>query len=57
MIGSTWSPIASISNLKYFPADSSNHKERVHKLDFIGALLKSNEKHRVFLKLDSGYGD
>ena len=39
MVGDTWSPIASMSTLKYFLADEAKHKARVHQLDFIGAFL------------------
>ena len=39
--------------LKYFLADSIKHKSIVHQLDFIGALLQSKVKNRVFVKLDS----
>ena len=34
-----WSPTASMRTLKYFLADTSKHKARVHKLYFIGELL------------------
>ena len=57
IVGDTWSPTASMRTLKYFLADSFNHKSRVHQLDCIGELLQSNVKHRVFLKLYSRYGD
>ena len=43
--------------LKHFLADDPKNKERVNKLDFIGSLLQSYVKHRVFLKLGSRYGD
>ena len=36
MIGDTWSPITPMRTLKYFLADSSKHKSRVHQLDLIG---------------------
>ena len=36
MIGYNWAPTASMRILKYFLADSSNHKSRLHLLDFIG---------------------
>ena len=39
MVGDTWSPTASMRNLKYFLADAAKHKARVHQKDFIGALL------------------
>ena len=41
LVGDTWSPTASMRNMKYFLADSTKHKERVHQLDFIGALLQA----------------
>ena len=52
MVGDTWSPTASMSNLKYFLADSAKHKARVHQLDFIGAFLQAKVKSIVFVKLD-----
>ena len=55
MIGDTWSPTASMRTFKYFLADASKHKARVHQLDFIGALLQANVKNRVFVKLDMRY--
>ena len=39
MVGDTWSPTASMRNLKYFLVDAAKHKARVHQLDFIGAFL------------------
>ena len=33
------------------------HKSRVHQLNFIGEFLQANVKHRVFVKLDSIYGE
>ena len=39
-------------NLKYLLSDDFKHKARVNQLDFIEAL-----KHRVFVKLDSMYGE
>ena len=36
LFGDTWSPAASMRNLKYFFSDSVKHKARVHQLDFIG---------------------
>ena len=30
MVGDTWSPTASMRTLKYFLADASKHKTRVH---------------------------
>ena len=52
LVGDTWSPTTSMRNLKYFVADSTKHKTRVHQLDFIGALLQEKVKNRVFVKLD-----
>ena len=46
-----------MSNVKYFLEDSSKHKARVYQLDFIGAFLKTNGKHRVFVRLDSRNGE
>ena len=57
MVGDTWSPTASMRTLKYFLVDATKHKERVHQLDFIGALLQEKVKNRVFVKLDSRYTD
>ena len=57
MIGDTWYPIASMKKLKYFLADISNHKARVNQLDFIGAFIQANVKHRFFVKLGSRYGE
>ena len=51
----TWSSRASMRTLKYFLADATKHKARVHKLDFIGEFLKAKLKKRVFVKLDSRY--
>ena len=55
MVGDTWSPTASMKNLKYFLADAAKHKSRVHQLDFIGAFLQAKVKNRVFVKLDMRY--
>ena len=55
MIGDTWSPTASMRTLKYFLADAAKHKARVLQLYFIGALLQSKVKNRVFVKLDMRY--
>ena len=57
MIGDTWSPTSSTSTIKYFLADASKYKERVHPLDFIGEFLQANVKRRVFVKLDSRHGE
>ena len=55
LIGDTWSPTASMRTLKYFLADVTKHKSRVHQLEFIGAFLQAKFNNRVFLKLDSRY--
>ena len=57
MIKDTWSPTESTRTINYFLADYFEHKSRVQQLDFIGAFLKANAKHRVFVKLDSRYGE
>ena len=57
MVGDTWSPTASMRNLKYFLSDASKHKSRVNQLDFIGEFLQSKVKNRVFVKLDIRYTD
>ena len=57
MVGDTWSPTASMRNLKYFLADATKHRERFHQLDFIGALLQAKVKNRVFVKLYIRYTD
>ena len=57
IFGDTWSPTASMRNLKYFLAYATRQKARVHQLYFIGAFVKSKVKNRVFVKLDSRYAD
>ena len=57
MVGDTWSPTASMRNLKYLLADAAKHKAIVHQLDFIGAFLKDKVKNRVSVKLDIRYTD
>ena len=57
MVGDTWSPTASMRTLKYFLADATKHKARIHQLDFIDAFLQANVKNRVFVKLDMRYAD
>ena len=52
MVGDTWSPTASMSNMKFFLADTTKHKARVHPLDFIGELLQAKVNNWVFVKLD-----
>ena len=55
LFGYTWSPTASMSNLKYFLVDVTKHKARVRQLDFIGELLQAKSKNWVFVNLDSRY--
>ena len=57
MVGDTWSPTASMSTLKYLPADTTKHKERVHQLYFIGEFLQAKVKNRIFVRLDIRYTD
>ena len=57
MIGYDWDPTASMRNLNSFLVDAAKNKLRVHQLDFIGEFLQANVKHRVFVKLDSRYGE
>ena len=57
LFGDNWSPTASLRTLKYFSVDVAEHKVRVHKLYFIGALLQAKDKNRVFVNLDSRYVD
>ena len=57
MIGDTWASTASTITMKYFLANSSRYKEIVHRLNLIGTFLQANSKHRVFVKLDSRYGE
>ena len=57
LVGDTWSPTASMATLKYFLVDTTKHKARVCKLDFIGAFLQAKSKNRVFVKLDIRYAD
>ena len=57
LVGDTWSPTASMRNLKYFFVYDVNHKAKVHRLYFIGAFLREKFKNRVFVKLDSRYAD
>ena len=49
MVGYTWSPTTSMRTLKYYLADATKHKARVHQLDFIGAFLQAKVKNRVFV--------
>ena len=55
LVGDTWPPTASMSNLKYFLADATKYKAKVHQLYFIGTLLQAKVKNRVFFKLDIRY--
>ena len=57
LLGDTWSPTASVGNLKYFLSDYVNHKARVHQLDFIIAFLYTKVNNTVFVELDSRYAD
>ena len=57
LVGDTWSPTASMRNLKIFLTDTAKHKTRSHQLDFIGAFFRSKYQDRVFVKLDSMYAD
>ena len=57
LVGDTWSPTASMRNLKYFLAEAVKHKEIVKQLYFIVPFLQAKVKNRVFLKLDSIYVD
>ena len=54
MVGDTWSPTASMRNVKYFLADAAKHKARVQQLDFIGAFLKAKVKNRFFVSWTLG---
>ena len=44
LVGDTWSQKAFMEVLKYFLADSVNHRARVHQLDFIGSFLQGKFK-------------
>ena len=44
-----------MSALKYFLADATKNKSRVHQLDFIGAFLQERVKNRVFVQFDIRY--
>ena len=56
-VGNTWLSTASMRSLNYFLADAAKHKERVHQLYFIRALLQAKVKNILFVKLDSIYAD
>ena len=47
LIGYTWSPTYSMSNLKYFLGDSFKHKARVYQLGFIGLFLQGKVENMV----------
>ena len=55
LVGDTWSPTDSMRTLKYFLAGATKHKARVQQLYFIGELLQTKVKNRLFVKLDSRY--
>ena len=57
LVGYTWSPTTSMRTLKYFLADVTKHKVRVHQLDFIGAFLQAKVMNRLFVKLYIRYTD
>ena len=55
LVGDTWSPTASMRNLKNSLEYETKHKARVHQLYFIGEFLQAKTKNRVCVKLDSRY--
>ena len=57
MIGYTWAPTASMRTLKYLFVYYAKYKSIIHLLYLTGAFLQANVKHRVFVKLDSIYGE
>ena len=57
LVGDTWSPTASTRNFKYLLADATKYKAKVHQLDFMGSLLQSKLKNRVFVKLGIRHTD
>ena len=57
LVGYTWSPTASMRNLKFLLEDAVKHKAIVYQLDFIGALLQARVKDRIFLNFYSRYAD
>ena len=57
LFGDTWSTTSSMRNLKYFSADATKHKARVHQFNLIWAFLQAKVKNRVFVKLDIRYTD
>ena len=52
MVGDTWSPTDSMSTLKYFLADATKHKARVHQLYFIRAFLQSQGKEQSLCQVE-----
>ena len=46
-----------MKTLKYLLVDVAKHKEIVHQLYFIGELLQTKVKNRVFVNFDSRYAD
>ena len=52
MVGDNWSPTASMRTLKYFLADATKHKARVHRLDL--CLAASAKKYFNLLMEDVG---
>ena len=48
-VGDTWSPTASMRNLKDFLADAAKHNAIVHQLYFIASFLQAKVKKRVLL--------
>ena len=55
LFGDTWSQKASMRTLKYFFANATKNKARIHHLDSIGEFLQAKVKNRVFVKLDIRY--
>ena len=55
LVKDNWSPTASMRTLKYFWADATKHKARVHQFDFIGAFFQTKVKNRLSVKLDIRY--
>ena len=40
LVGDTWSPTASMSNLRYFLEDADKHKARVHLLEYESEVIE-----------------
>ena len=57
LFGDTWSPTASMRNLKYFLEDNVKNKVGLYQLYIIVSFLQVKVKDRVSLKLDSRYAD